>query len=834
MIQFSIRKKILKPILIALLTTLGTLSIVLKPKPSLSAERISFFLPVLGEFNLSIDSLETFAKEGTITREFALYAKYLDESTLIQLRQLLQKEIDINPIAISKLTNSPIGEKFLRQLGEVVYTHPERNGIYAIRAAVLLAATDSEGLTVINVLRNFPTQEIQVNSELIFSLIKETSSFLAYNDSTVQAIAKIAETEANSQPKIDFEQLEDIRQLGAYSVQKKARTFLINRVRQTTIGFTDSYDLQTDVYLPEGITKPAPLVIITHGFGSSRSHFQYLATHLASYGYIVLVPEHIGSNKEYKQAFLRGELSVDVSPIEFYSRPQDITYLLNEIEEDSELNPLINWQEVGILGHSFGGNTALVLAGAPINQERINQVCQENQPSLNISMLLQCRASGLPPGNSALRDERIKVVVAANPVTSTALGIEGMGKIDIPTMMLAGTQDTTTPFILEQAHPFLWLQTQNKYLGVMEGGSHGYLLNDGDTEDFAAFLKNPQPKLRRSYLNAASLAFFEVHLRNNSDYQPYLTAAYAQSISDDTLPFHLIQSLSVEQLEQAYGQTSPVAPIPTSLMTTSPQKPENVLAQIRETQTLKVAMRSDAAPFGYIDNQENLWTGYCGDFADSLGDYLAKKLGIDSGIEVVKIPSTLENRFQLVRDNIVHLECGSNTIQSNQENISFSKPFFISGTRFLVTKNNASKIEVNSSLDGIKIGVLQDSTTAEFIKSNYPETDKIYFQGSQGRKEGIQALNDGQIDAFVSDGVLLMGEINRQNLVKENYQLIPKNPLTCDLYGLILPEGEREWQNLVNNFIDSKQDMELRDKWVENYSTQALSDADYCLNRVTL
>ena len=53
-------------------------------------------------------------------------------------------------------------------------------------------------------------------------------------------------------------------------------------MRQTTIGFTNSYNLDADLYLPEGINEPAPLVVITHGFGSSRVHFRYLANHLAN------------------------------------------------------------------------------------------------------------------------------------------------------------------------------------------------------------------------------------------------------------------------------------------------------------------------------------------------------------------------------------------------------------------------------------------------------------------------------------------------------------------------------------------------------------------------
>ena len=181
------------------------------------------------------------------------------------------------------------------------------------------------------------------------------------------------------------------------------------------------------------------------------------------------------------------------------------------------------------------------------------------------------------------------------------------------------------------------------------------------------------------------------------------------------------------------------------------------MADIRNTKTLKVAMRSDAAPFGYIDNQEQVWTGYCSDLADSLGEYLTEKLDTPGAIEVKKIPSTLENRFELVANNTVHLECGPNTIVSDKVDVTFSKPFFISGTKFLVAKDNAEKIDTKGDLQGIKTGVLQDTTTADFVRSTYPDTETVVFQGVKGGIEGVEAVTDGQIDAFISDGVLLSG-----------------------------------------------------------------------------
>ncbi|WP_238568953.1 alpha/beta hydrolase [Xenococcus sp. PCC 7305] len=801
-----------------------------KPKASLGAERISFYLPIFGKFNLSVDSLEVFAKEGIITPEFNFYASRLDAKTTERVRAALQKRFEVSPTAVYRMTKMPMGEDFLQQLGKAMYTHPGSNGLYAIRSALILAAADeTEGLTMINFLRHFPTSEMQLNSNLILSLIKEFGTFLSYNDTTVEAIAQQAQSEITSQQQFNFAQMPDLKEPGDYAVDQKTISFEINQVRQTNLGFSANYGLKTDVYLPENLSKPAPLIVLSHGFTSDRSHFNYLAKHLASHGYIVLVPEHIGSNSQFKEDFLQGKLSIAVSPIEFFNRPLDIRYLLNELENHEEFQGLINWSQVGVLGHSFGGNTALVVSGAPLNSERIKQACREKIPTLNVSELLQCRASYLPPGSYDLRDPRINAVIAVNPVTSYILGPESMSQIAIPTMLLGGSDDIVTPFIEEQAHPFLWLTTDNKYLGVMVGGTHNSSSSPEGVAAMPDFLKGVRPDLAREYLKAMTLAFFEVHLRDKTDYQAYLSSAYVQHLSHEDIPLHMVTSLTAEQLELAYGKTPPSPPIPESLVALSPSRPKNVLTEIENTQTLKMAMRSDAAPFGYIDGQKDLWTGYCDDFADSLGQYLAQELNLTSAIKIVKLPSNLENRFELVEDELVHFECGPNTIRANTENTIFSDLFFASGSRFLVRDRN--QIDLNNNLEGLQTGVLQETTTVEFIQETYPESELVYFGGEEGRTKGVTAVTNGNIDAFVSDTILLSGEIDQQNLLRENYQLIPDNPLTCDFYGLILPQNDPQWRNAVNSFLRTKQQRNVFEKWFGDYLPQALSDTDYCLNR---
>ncbi|MDJ0746341.1 MAG: alpha/beta hydrolase [Xenococcaceae cyanobacterium MO_167.B27] len=822
--------RVLKLLLAIALAGLGTAAI-FKPQSVIAAERITFSLPILGEFYIYLDDLEIFAKEGKITRKFAYYANRLDQETLKQLRQILQTSFAVDHVTVYRLTNMSMGEDFLRRLGKLVYTHPERNGFYAIRSALILGAAEPEGLTAINFLRHFPTKEMQLNTDLIFAVVQETKNFFQYKDTTVTAIAEQAEQEIASQKPPNFENLPDLGQSGPYEVSTTTITFPIQDLRQTVAGFVGAYDLNADIYLPIGLENSAPLTVIAHGLASQKSDFAYLAKHLASHGYIVAIPEHSGSSSRYAEAYLRGEVGVDVSPVEFYSRPRDITHLLDKLEENLDFQRRINWSQIGVIGHSFGGTTALITSGARINLARVTNMCDQERFTLNVSLFLQCRARNLPPGNYDLQDSRIKAVVALNPVTSSVLGIESMKQIDIPTLIVGGTMDFVSPFIEEQVHPFLWLKTPNKYLVTIVNGSHFSTISEENIAGINDFFKGFHPELSRNYLKALSLAFFEAHVRDSEQYQSYLTAAYAQNISNPKLPLHLIQSLTPKQLELAYGNIPPTPPIPESLIAVEPQQNRDILAEIKQTGRLKVAMRTDAAPFSYIMGENNDLVGYCADLADSLSTRLTKQLNMSAPIEVVKIPSSLSNRFELVEQQQVHFECGPNTIVPDKEGVVFSDPFFSSGTRFLVTNDNVSNFDFSSQLEGVKLGVVQPTTTKMFLEQNYPDAEIVVFEGADSKSKGIQAVDDGKIDAFVSDSVLLTGELDYQGLNRHNYQTIPENPLTCDYYGLILPQGDSQWRNTVNVFIRDRPAQKVFDQWLINYYSEAISDLDYCQNR---
>ena len=72
------------------------------------------------ERSISVDSLETYAKTGQVNDELAAYFKYVPKECRGELREALLAPIPLGAVEISQFLYSPIGEKLLETLSQVV------------------------------------------------------------------------------------------------------------------------------------------------------------------------------------------------------------------------------------------------------------------------------------------------------------------------------------------------------------------------------------------------------------------------------------------------------------------------------------------------------------------------------------------------------------------------------------------------------------------------------------------------------------------------------------------------------------------------------------------
>ena len=452
-------------------------------------------------------------------------------------------------------------------------------------------------------------------------------------------------------------------------------SFRVDRPRTKDIGLSVPYDLNFELYEPQGISKPAPLIVITQGFGATPDTYGYIAQQLASYGYAVASIEHRGTNLAKRLEYPNTELTSWITPSEFVSRPLDVTHLLDKFEDLVANNRAwtnrLDLHRVGVFGYSFGGYSALAIAGAEINFPRLEEECSTEELNPVVSFTFQCQAKYLAPHSGKLKDPRIKAVFSVYPLTNPIFGKEGMSQIDIPTAIIAGGKDNVSPPVQNQIHPWLWLKTPDKYLALISQGGHLSTVKpkdrgiEGIPKVEETPKTDPQGEIAIDYLKSLSVAFFNRHLQGLEEYE-HLTADYAKSISQENLNIYLTQSLQPEQLAAAYGKTPPIPLNPKPIASAKPPKEESILAEIERTGILKVALRSDAAPISALNANYN-WTGYCARTINALEHYLEIKLDRPHGIQVVKLPSDSENGDRMTNEGRVHLECGSNPIDSDTQ-----------------------------------------------------------------------------------------------------------------------------------------------------------------------
>lgn len=565
----------------------GLFPLVLQAGAGQSAEHITLTYGAI-ERSIAISSLEAYAETGEIPSDLRTYTRYLSKEQLDNLQQVLTARANLSPVAVAQFLYTEQGEILLHRLGELIRTESNLSGFYALRSAFILAAVEPEGLSLLTVLEEFPLTNLRLDLNRTLQTIGELEKLIRQTQNAVALVSEQSNVEARLGAWLNFNELENPQRPGLFQWEKQ------------TLNLTDfrrQRSFPTDLYLPltpEGEAVPnAPLIVISHGLGSDRSTYAYLATHLASYGFAVAVPEHPGSNAHQLQALISGSASQVTEPEEFINRPLDIQYLLDRLEVLNQTNPQyqgrMNLQQVGVIGQSMGGYTALALAGAQVNIEQLQTDCTAD--TFNLSLLLQCRALHLTQPIPDFRDLRVKAVVAISPIGSSLLGEADYARIQIPVMIVGGSADTIAPALPEQIRPFTWLQTTHRYLLLLHGGTHFSTIDvpapEASTSSLAEGLTEPpssnspenssgsstpgsstpgtivqlpteivgpDPALAHTYLRGMSTAFFAAYVAGNLTYEPYLEPAYAEYISQSLMPLSLVQSLNPSELAKALDE----------------------------------------------------------------------------------------------------------------------------------------------------------------------------------------------------------------------------------------------------------------------------------------
>jgi len=224
---------------------------------------------------------------------------------------------------------------------------------------------------------------------------------------------------------------------------------------------------------------------------------------------------------------------------------------------------------------------------------------------------------------------------------------------------------------------------------------------------------------------------------------------------------------------------------------------DSALERIRASKTVTMGYRGDALPFSF-KGPNGQPAGYTVELCKRVAASIESRLKI-SGLKVKWVEATNQNRFELVEKHEVDMLCGATTATlKRMERVDFSSYVFVDSTGVLTRVS--SGVRAFSDLSGKRVAVIAGTTNETALKSALKRAlinaEVVTFPS---RDAATAALEQGKVDAFASDKILLEG-IAGKFKDPGKYGLLPDD-LSIEPYAIMLPRGDSALRLEVNRAL---------------------------------
>jgi hypothetical protein len=155
----------------------GALVIIpLQGKQVLAAEEIVFKYGIASH-SVSLEDLEYFAATGEMSRSVRFLFDFTKQNPQIA-RRILVQEFPVETVMVSNLANSVPGEVVLSGVSQLIYPKSDRASIQALRGALILSASDDNKVSLIELFRNYPTQQMYVDGKILAKTAKDVNNII--------------------------------------------------------------------------------------------------------------------------------------------------------------------------------------------------------------------------------------------------------------------------------------------------------------------------------------------------------------------------------------------------------------------------------------------------------------------------------------------------------------------------------------------------------------------------------------------------------------------------------------------------------------------------------
>jgi predicted dienelactone hydrolase len=246
-----------------------------------------------------------------------------------------------------------------------------------------------------------------------------------------------------------------------------------------------------------------PLIVMSHGTGSSfMGHFD-TAISLADAGYVVAAVTHTGDNyaDQSRSIFIM-------------DRPGQISRVIDYMLSTWNGHNTIDSARIGMFGFSAGGFTALVNIGGVADFSKIGPMCREHPMDFACQLIAKGgHAVAAPAASDFAPDRRIKAAVVAAPALGFTFAPDGLKNVKAPVQLWRAEDDVILPHPRYAEAVRLALPRAPDYHIVPKAGHFDFLAPCGKTlADLVPVICTSAPDFDRGAFhqtfNAAVVGFF--------------------------------------------------------------------------------------------------------------------------------------------------------------------------------------------------------------------------------------------------------------------------------------------------------------------------------------
>ncbi|WP_018858768.1 transporter substrate-binding domain-containing protein [Rhizobium sp. 42MFCr.1] len=233
------------------------------------------------------------------------------------------------------------------------------------------------------------------------------------------------------------------------------------------------------------------------------------------------------------------------------------------------------------------------------------------------------------------------------------------------------------------------------------------------------------------------------------------------------------------------------------------------LDTVTQRGSVRIGYITDEAPFSSVKSGADP-TGYaidlCGKIADEI-EYRVPQLKREY------VEMTLANGFDAVKNGQIDLLCGAITVNlKRREIVDFSQPIFLTGATALLRKDSPNYLQtlflekpavrpVSQRVPSTRvIGVRASTTTGTTLREALAiQASKTKLSDFETHEDGLKALEDHKIDAYIADQVLLISLAKR---ARDSSSLeIGDRLFTHEPYAIALRRDDADFRLLADRAL---------------------------------